>query len=76
MATKQAISPGKLQPQLKIGESETDQATELDSAILAYLVSRGLTKTVKAFEKEVVGVKQGQAGELQKVWGASKSGSA
>lgn len=41
--------------------------------MLAYLVSRGLTKTVKAFEKDVVGVKPGQAGALQKAWASTST---
>lgn len=45
-----------------------DRRKELDSAVLAYLVARGLTRTVKAFEKEVAGVKQGNAGDLEKAW--------
>lgn len=46
---------------------------DLDSAVLAYLVSRGLTRTVKAFEKEAT-VTLGKEGELKKAWEAAQAG--
>ena len=40
---------------------------ELDSAVLAYLVARGLTRSVKAFEKETE-TKAGLSGKLVEAW--------
>jgi hypothetical protein len=41
--------------------------TELDSAVLAYLVARGLTRSVKAFEGETK-AKIATAGVLESAW--------
>lgn len=50
----------------------TKPSTELDAAVLAYLVKRGYTKTVKSLEKEA-GVKllPGQEDKLEDVWAAT-----
>ena len=46
--------------------------TELDSAVLAYLVARGLTRSVKAFEGETK-AKIATAGVLESAWLAGSS---
>lgn len=43
------------------------QISELDSAVLAYLVARGLTRSVKAFEGETK-CKITEAGKLESAW--------
>jgi hypothetical protein len=48
-------------------DNGADNPPELDAAILAYLVGRGFTRSVKAFEKEAE-VKPGDAGKLESVW--------
>ena len=45
---------------------------ELDSAVLAYLVARGLTRSVKAFEGETK-AKIATAGVLESAWLAGSS---
>jgi hypothetical protein len=46
--------------------------SELDSAVLAYLVARGLTRSVKAFEGETK-AKIATAGVLESAWLAGSS---
>lgn len=41
--------------------------SELDSAVLSYLVARGLTRSVKAFEGETKS-KIADAGKLEAAW--------
>jgi len=58
---------------LVVGLSSTDLVAELDGAILEYLVSRGFTRAVKAFEGES-GVKAvGTAGSLEEGWASRTS---
>lgn len=45
---------------------------ELDASILAYLISRGFTRSVKAFEGESK-AKQGDAAQLERAWAAVAS---
>lgn len=50
----------------------TKPSTELDAAVLAYLVKRGYTKTVKSLEKEAdVKLLPGQEDKLEDVWAAT-----
>ena len=49
-----------------------NMVTELDAAILTYLISRGFTRSTKAFEKES-GAKVDGAKDLKQVWLASQS---
>jgi hypothetical protein len=74
MATKQTASAGALSVPDSSISNIADKPAELDSAVLAYLVSRGLTKTVKAFEKDVAGVKPGKSGALEKAWSSVTAG--
>lgn len=46
------------------------EQAELDAAVLEYLASRGLTKSAKAFEKEVPNAKAGSENGLVKAWTA------
>ena len=68
----------KLAPAQEKGESAAhhwyNQLTnsELDSAVLAYIVARGLTRSVKAFEGETK-AKIATAGVLESAWLAGSS---
>ena len=68
----------KLAPAQEKGKSASQSKNsiltkpELDSAVLAYLVARGLTRSVKAFEGETK-AKIATAGILESAWLAGSS---
>jgi hypothetical protein len=68
----------KLAPAQEKGRSRINHpekitnSSELDSAVLAYLVARGLTRSTKAFEGETK-AKIAAAGTLEAAWVAGSS---